>query len=288
MSFLVRILRQSLILMAVSFSLLLESCTVQTDQPPANQVETAVAATLMALPTWTSPPTATIPVTATEFPLPTSTSTGTPTPGPSPTPSPPPLPPGDPRTGLNLSVPDYRDNFSRSTSWGGPNNEAAINMIRDGQLIAVDHLSDTYVWWSTTLIQGSNVYAEVTANLTVCSGKDAAGLGVRIGGDNFDDGYTLEISCDGHYRMRKFSSGIVDILQDWTPASAMNQGPNASNRIGFVARGSKLFGFVNREILNEADDFSFYSGTFALYASAVDTPGLTVTFDDFEVWYFGS
>jgi hypothetical protein len=283
-----RILRQSGILMGVSLLLLLEACSAQATLAPAHQIETAVAATLMALPTWTSPPSATVPVTATELPSPTSPPTGTPTAGPSPTPSPLPLPPGDPRTGLNLSVPDYRDNFSLSTSWGGPNNEAAINMIRDGQLIAVDRLTDGYIWWSTTLIQGSNIYIEVEATFNVCSGKDAAGLGVRIGGANLDNGYTLEIACDGHYRMRKFRGGVVDILQDWTPAAAINQATNALNRIGIVARGSKLYGFVNGEILHEIDDFSFYSGTFALYASAVDTPGLTVAFDEFRVWYFGS
>lgn len=277
------------ILLFISNALFVAACatSIETSLPPANQVETAVAGTLMALPTRTPPPSATLPMTPTELPPPTATATDTPTPGPSPTPSPPPLPLGDPRTGLNLAMPDYRDNFSRSTTWGGPNNEAALNMIRDGQLIAIDHLADPYVWWSTTLIQASNTYVEVTAHLAICSEKDAAGLGARIAGASFDNGYTVEISCDGHYRMRKFDTGAVDLLQDWTPSAAIIQGPNASNRLGLVARGSKISAFANGELLYEIEDYSFYHGTFALYSSAIETPGLTVAFDDFEVWYFG-
>ena len=264
----------------------LSACTVETTLPASNQIETSVAATLMSIPTWTSPPSATLPVAATATPPATSSATEMPTSGPSPTPSPPPLPEGDPRTGLNLSVPHYRDGFNQSTTWGGPNSEAALNMIRDGQLFAIDYLTDSYIWWSTPLVQGSNFYVEVTAISAACYGKDAAGLGIRIGGESLNSGYTLEISCDGHYRLRKFNNGLVDTLREWTPSPEILQGPNATNRIGMAARGSLLHVSINREIIDEVEDFTYYNGTFALYANAAETAGLTITFDDFEIWYF--
>jgi hypothetical protein len=178
------------------------------------------------------------------------------------------------------------DNFSIGTTWGGPYNEAAANLIKDGYLEAVDYLADAYVWWSTTVPEGRDVYVEVTANIPSCSGKDSAGLGLRIGGDQFDSGYTLEVSCDGHYRVRKFSAGAIDTLIDWTFSAEITQGPDASNLIGFVARGNGLHVSINRDIVGSTEDFSYYKGTFALFSNALETPGLTVHFDEFNLWYF--
>jgi hypothetical protein len=270
-----------LVMMASLFS-----CAGSDTTPPENQVATSVAATLTAYPTRTPPPTVTsIPSPTQELP-PSPTASLTPTPGPSPTSTAPPLPTADPRFGLDLSRPDYRDRFTVTTTWGGPNNEAARNMITDGVLQATDFLTDSYVWWSTTVPEGRDVYAEVTVEFSTCIGKDSAGLGLRIGGDQYDSGYTLEVSCDGHYRVRSFSGGAVAILIDWTPSSEFVQGPNQTNLIGFVARGNLLHVTLNRTVVGSTEDFSFYSGTFALFSNALETPGLTVKFDDFEVWYF--
>jgi hypothetical protein len=271
---------------AIIISYSLTSCSALASTTPVDDIATAVAATLTAQPTRTTLPTATSIPSPTSILPPTPTASHTPTPGPSPTATAPPLPPGDPREGLNLSLPDYKDSFDTNTTWGGPNHEAAVNMIKDGYLEAIDNLTDTYVWWSTTLQQGSNIYAEVTAEILSCSGKDSAGLGVRIQGEFYDSGYTLEVSCDGYYRLRKFSSGVVETLIDWTFSNEIIQGPNASNVIGLVARSSELHATINRTVVGSTEDYSYYSGTFALYANALETPGLTVRFDEFELWYF--
>jgi len=265
---------------------LLISCAGSATATPVDHVATAVAATLTAYPTRTPPPTVTsIPSPTQDLP-PTPTASGTPTPGPSPTPTAPPLPVGDPRTGLNLSLPDYRDKFNNTTTWGGPNNEAARNLIKDGYLEATDYLTDTYVWWSTTVPEGRDIYVEVSANISSCTGKDSAGLGLRIGGNQYDSGYTLEVSCDGHFRVRSFSGGAVATLIEWTPSPEILQGPNTTNKLGFVARANSLHVVINRAVVGSTEDFSFYSGTFALFSNALETPGLTVKFDDFELWYF--
>jgi len=262
------------------------SCAGPGATPPENQVATSVAATLTAYPSRTPPPTVTsIPSPTEELP-PSPTASLTPTPGPSPTPTAPPLPTADPRFGLDLSRPDYRDPFTMTTTWGGPNNEAARNLITEGVLQATDFLTDSYVWWSTTVPEGRDVYAEVTVEFSTCIGKDSAGLGLRIGGNQYDSGYTLEISCDGHYRVRSFSGGAVSILIDWTPSNELLQGSNQTNLIGFVARGNSLHVTINRAVAGSTEDVSFYSGTFALFSNALETPGLTVKFDDFELWYF--
>jgi hypothetical protein len=265
---------------------LMISCSAIDHGTPVDHIGTSVAATLTAHPTSTPPPSATPIPSSTQILPPTPLPSDTPTPGPSPTVTAPPLPAGDPRSGLNLSQPDYVDDFSVHTTWGGPNNEAAANIIKDGYLQAIDYLTDTYVWWSTTVPNGSNVYVEVTAEISACKGKDAAGLGLRIGGESHDSGYILEVSCDGHYRLRKFSAGIAETLIDWTFSTEITQGPNTSNIIGLVARGSELHISINRTIVDSTEDFSYFSGTFALFANAIETPGLAVRFIEFELWYF--
>lgn len=261
------------------------ACTPEATVSREVLLHTAIAGTLTAEPTRTPPPSATVPVTPTDIPPPTPTPTDTPTPGPSPTPTAPELSPNDPRVGLNISLPDYRDDFGRDHVWGESITDVTTNLIRDGELNAIDHLADNAVWWSATLPTGSNIYIEITATIGECAGKDSAGIGLRIGED-LSSGYTLEISCDGHFRIRKFYLGTVSVLQDWTFSQAILQDDGAENRIGFVARGSLLSGFANGEFLGSTEDFTFFSGTFSLFANAVATPGFAVIFDDFWIWYF--
>ncbi len=267
-------------------ALALTSCNVQ----PANATATSLAATTTAdaanpsatpFPSPTTLPSATAMLPPTQTPTPTATS------GPSPTPTYPPLPPDDPRQGLNLSSPDYLDNFDNRFTWYEFDYEnIATNLWEDGQLRATDHLADTYLSWSTSNQQAANFYVEVTAKMGNCAGKDNAGLAIRIGGDNYGRGYLLEFACDGSYRIRKFYSDAAPlVLLDWTNTPLIRTGPNSTNRVGFVAKGNTLYAAANGEILSNVEDYSYFSGTFGLFANAYETPGLTVYFDDFSLWY---
>lgn len=258
--------------------------------PPAYLAFTSVAATLTAAPTLPAvgnPPTRTPPPSATPIFTSTTTPTTTPTLGPTPSATAFPLPPGDPRTGLNLSMPHYRDGFSNSLTWVGPSSAATENEFEDGRLRATDRLADSYVWWSTTVpdADAGNLYAEVTAEIGACSGKDGYGLAVRVGGPALNSGYSLEFSCDGSYRVREFSAGLVRTLVDWTTVDAIRPGPNTTNRMGFLARNQTLVAIANGVTIGEVNQAEYGVGTFGLFASAEDTPGVTVYFDDFALWY---
>jgi hypothetical protein len=196
------------------------------------------------------------------------------------------LPPEDPRSGLNLARPDVSDNFSTRYTWGEPESDGVENLWEDGRLRATDKLADPFIWWSTTFREAGDVYVEVTAEVGECSGKDGYGLAIRVSGDNMDSGYTLEFSCDGFYRLRSFSGGSVKTLLDWRPAEAIRSGSNTSNRMGFLAKAGKLYAVANGDLLGSAvEDLDHTYGTFGLFARAAETPGLTVYFDDFALWY---
>ena len=260
--------------------ILLLGCTRRApveEPPPATQG----AAPLALLPSATRPPSATPLIT------PSATATETSTPGPTEAPPAPELDSDDPRYGLNLAAPNYLDNFSSSLTWEGPNFEGASNIWEDGHHRATDYLADTFLWWSTTIpdIEAGNVYVEVTAETGDCAGKDAYGLALRVDPQNRSSGYMLEFSCDGAYRIRKLYGNALIVLQDWTPAGAIRSGSQATNVMGFLAVGSELSAFANEDLLATVEDTTFSSGNYGLYANAASTPGLTVTFDDFKLWY---
>ena len=270
----------------------LAGCSRPAQVPSSFDLATSIAATLTFLPT--APATATLPASATSPPSGTPSPThspvpsDTPTAGPSPTSTLPPLAADDPRFGLDLNLPDYHDGFGLGSTWGQFAHEGAANTWEDGQLKAVDRLVDPNIWWSATVpdVSAPDFYVEVTAAIGECRGRDSAGLAGRVSGVNLDSGYTLEVSCDGAYRVRRFLAGKVEILRDWTNSEAILRGPNAVNRLGWMARGNSLVAFANGTRLGDAlDDTSIASGTFGLFAMARETPGLAVTFDDFALWF---
>ena len=264
--------------LCMSLSMLL-GCTRQAPvaaPPPATQ-----APPLIQLPSATRPPSATPIIT------PSLTPTQTDTPGPTTAPPAPELDPDDPRFGLNLAAPNYYDDFSSNLTWVGPNFEGASNLWDDGKLKATDYLADTFLWWSTTIadIETANLYVEVTSEIAECSGKDAYGMAVRVEPSQRSAGYMLEFSCDGAFRLRKLFGGALITLLDWTPSGSIRSGSGATNVMGLLADGTTLTAFANGDVLDQVEDSSFISGNYGLYANASNTPGLTVTFDDFQLWY---
>ncbi|MCK5052911.1 MAG: hypothetical protein KAR65_01455 [Anaerolineales bacterium] len=248
---------------------------------PVEVNQTTEPALANAFPSVTAPPSATPIIT------PAVISTFTPTPELTITPTPPPLSPDDPRFGLNLASPHYWDDFSSNLTWVGPNFDGAMNVWDDGRLRATDFLADKFLWWSTTIpdVDAGNLYVEVTAEVGECYGKDAIGVAVRVEPNQRDSGYTLEFSCDGSYRIRKLVSGTIQTLSEWTPSDSILSGPDALNVFGILASGTTLTVFANGEVLTSIDDNAFFKGNFGLFSDAASTPGLTVYFDDFKLWY---
>jgi hypothetical protein len=258
-------------------------CEIISISPPPDVQGTSAAATSAAQPTLPSSPTS--PPSATAIMTPSPTPSPSLTVGPSLSPTPTELPADDPRRGLDLSAPHFVDNFSVRFRWGEPHSAAATIYVQDGQLHAIDRVPDPYIVWSRNDLTAGNFYAEVTAEIDECAGRDGYGLAVRINGEEANNAYTLEFSCSGEYRMRVFRDGGVETLLDWTAADSINKGTDGINRMGFLANGSDLYAFANRQILGQVRDTLHYSGTFGLFASAAQSADLSVDFDEFTVWY---
>ena len=285
----------------------LAACNRPAEEPPTNVLATSVSSTLTAQPTEeaTAAAIATVNEVDENTPEPLGTPddksievTATPTvelteePELSPTPrnTPIPLEPGDPRLGLNLSDPDYIDNFGERFTWFEFSDPESATVVWDADRLRVtDHVTDGILWWTTTAVVAEDSYAEIMAQTSACSGKDAYGMGIRVGGDNIDQGYTLEISCDGAWRLRKFIAfdEVPAILRNWTESDLINAGPDATNQIGFMADGDQLFAFINGVLLDPIaiEDSDYSSGVPSLFTNASQTTDLTVHFYDFRLWF---
>jgi hypothetical protein len=260
-------------------------CGIVNISPPLDEQGTSAAATFSAQPPGS--PTPTLPPSATAVITPSSTPAPSPTIAPSASPTNTELPPDDPRRGLELSAPHHIDTFDIRFRWGEPHSKTATIYLEDGRLHAVDHQPDPYVAWSRNDLTAGNFYAEVSAEVGPCEGRDGYGLAVRINGQEANNAYSLEFSCSGEYRVRVFRGGGVETLIDWSPSDSIKKGPTEKNRMGFLAKGSDLYAFANGMPLGQTRSTLFYSGTFGLFASAAQSNDVSVDFDDFAVWFLG-
>lgn len=272
--------RLSFTTLALTVILVLSACKIEIGGPPPDA--TAAATSTPTGPT--EPPSSTPPPTPTIIPSSTNTGTNTPTEGPTPTATLRPLAENDPRRGLNLTRPDYIDDFERRFTWGEPIT-GSIHTWVDGRHQAVDPGRDGFVTWSTADVYAGNFYVEISVEVEICSGKDAYGIAVRVGGENMNTAFVLEFSCDGHYRLRRFFAGAIEVVVDWTPTDDILMGSNQTNRMGLYAQGTTLAIVANEELQEVVEYSGVYEGNFGIFPNAAETVDLTVYFDEFWLWY---
>lgn len=198
--------------------------------------------------------------------------------------------PNDPRAGLDLSNPDYTDDFSDQSRWYSGLEDAGVRLAYEGEAFAAtDKLTDLFIFYSGSIRSDSNFYAEIDMTIGPCSGRDGGGMAVRVDSStDYDRSYVFEVACNGEYRLRRFIDydTIPAVLLNWTFSAAIHNGPNATNRIGILANGNELYLFANGVLLtqNPIQDNAYAQGIYGIFASADETPFLKVLFDNFAVW----
>ena len=178
---------------------------------------------------------------------------------------------------------DYKNLLDQPERW-----EPVTNIeITEGRMRASDPSTDQEVWWSFVRhLPIENLYVEVNVSFDGCSGKDAVGMVVRFDPNlSIENGYGLEFSCDGSYRILKYMNIEPDeILINWNPSDAIHTSEEAVNTMGFMAFGEKLCVYVDHQKIGQTEESTYKSGTIGLYANAAETAGLTVDFDQLSLW----
>jgi serine/threonine protein kinase len=196
----------------------------------------------------------------------------------------------DIRAFLDLDDPDYQDDFSDPSTWFDYDWEGkAAYRFTGGKLLGVDYIAEErYTWWTYVDRQSGNLYVEITIRMGDCQGKDSAGMAIRVDPEEAAGGYSLEVSCDGHWRFRRHHAGKQPVdLVDWIYASAIAVGSETENRLGLWAYQDRFVVFINDQLVGEVVDsrYTYTFGTFTVFVRSSNTPFLQAEFDDFAFWH---
>ncbi len=227
-------------------------------------------------------------VTTTPIPTPTLlTQTETPTvvwfpPTETPTPFPTqaviPTPEGRPGLGEVL----FSDNFDQPEFWDTAISNTASAIIERNRLTLAVKKPRLAVVSLRREPRLGDFYVEMSADLSLCRGKDQYGLLLRV--FSSDDYYRYVINCSGQVRLERVRSSQPYPLQDWLPSGDAPPGAPGEVKIGVWAVGSEMRFFLNDRHQFTVRDPLFKQGTLGVFVKSEGASPVTVSFSELIVY----
>jgi len=117
------------------------------------------------------------------------------------------------------------------------------------------------------------------------SGELSNSYGVMFRMQSPSQFYRLEITSAGNYMLerRNADGSWTRFVDEWTPAEAIKQGYNVSNRIRIEANGPQVFAYVNGTLLGQFNDAAYPAGQIGLDAGTFGSPEMQAAFDNVVV-----
>jgi hypothetical protein len=252
--------------------------------PEDNLVETAVANTLTSQPIRITPlQTNTLPVQSTETITPELTITPTDIFTDTPTAT---LEPQNPKTTLGNPTKIYT--FDDGVAFGleEPYDDGMTTFsVANGKLVMSSQNTNGYRGWRLTSPRPENFYLEGAFQTLQCSGKDQYGLVFRAEDYTSGIAYYLAVSCDGSYKLTKWTDSGTSTLKDWTFTDILISGAYQSNLIGVYAQDDNIIIYFNDRKVDELKDSSLTAGGhFGVFIAGEETMGFTVEVDSMSYW----
>lgn len=137
--------------------------------------------------------------------------------------------------------------------------------------------------WSTPGLKFSDARIEVVASKL--SGEDDNFFGIICRQQEINQFYALVISSDGYYGIARFQDSGLQLLgkNAMAPSEAILQG-STTNHLSAECVGDVLRLAVNGQVVYEVQDAAYSKGEVGLIAGSQATPGVTIVFDDFQVF----
>lgn len=253
-------------------------------------VQSAVSATLAAIPTQTPVVvvvTVPVPVTvAAANPVPAIAVTDTAMPA-TPTPAtsmPTDAPTSTPTLPVRVTPSHdllFSDDFSQNQVWDVTDLTDQATSVQEGVLRFTIKRADRFGILFNTSRRASNFEAVVrTRPATPCATRDRYGLLFRV--QDASNYYQFEVDCEGRYRLALVRNGFLTPLQDWTSHPAIVAA--GDNDLYVQAIGDAIQLGVNTVALSAHTDPTLAEGGFGFYAGSGTRTGLTVLFDDLQVY----
>jgi hypothetical protein len=258
------------ILIALALILILTACTT----PARQTVSEAEIATKVALLRLTSNPIQSTQIGGvvqatiqTAVPQLTATATITPT-----------NPSTDPITWLGS--PTWRDTFSGSDNFYTTSDENVLFTYSGDAFSMTAVNGNGWHSWSLGGRRIANFYLEATFRVNACSGSDEYGLVFRA--PDTSQGYFYGVRCEGKFSLVRWDS--MSQLIDWKPAGPLKAGPNQTNRIGVMARGTELTLYINGDEIQKINNERYNEGMFGFFIASYNTFMLNVLVDEITYW----
>ncbi len=213
------------------------------------------------------PPTATIiwfPATETPTPIPTEIK----------------LPTPELRPGIGNII--LSDDFTQETHWQTSKTASGNVVFGKGDLtlaVAAEKRGLQSFYYQAI---PADVYLEMTANPSLCRGRDTYGLLLRAESDT--SYYRFVLACTGEIRLERYRSGELAVLQDWTVSGQVPPGAPLFLQLGVWMKDNEMRFFINDIYQFSVQDPVFKSGQLGVFARTTNQPPLTVGFSNLKIF----
>lgn len=195
--------------------------------------------------------------------------------------------PEQPALGGPVSAADvlYADDFSAATAgqWQLEGDDRGQSLLQEEQLIIEVNDANTVQYAALAEQSFANFALEVDATLLAGSTDSTFGVLFRMSAP--DQFYRFDITGNGLYVVERYDEGggWTRLTDDWQESGLLQQGVNATNRLGVLAVGGNLNFYANGQLLLQLADGRYSGGAIALDAGTFGQPGLRVAFDNLVV-----
>lgn len=123
------------------------------------------------------------------------------------------------------------------------------------------------------------------ADVTQLAGPPESSYGLVFRAVDGQQFYRFDITGNGLFIVERHNSDgtWTRLVQEWTPASALNQGLNVTNRLRVLASGQTMTFYANDVLLTQVNDATYASGAVGLDAGTFGGSNLQVAFDNVAI-----
>jgi hypothetical protein len=185
---------------------------------------------------------------------------------------------------LDLGPATWRDSFNGYIYWYLLDTDNTKFEIKNDTLVMTTFgKGGLDEWGLSNRPVSDDFYLEMIAKTgDQCAGKDRYGVLVRASDPNH--AYVFGFTCNGQYRLYRWNDGEFKALAGWTGSPYIVTGPDQTNRLGILVKGSTFKLYANGKLLTSFTDSEFKSGRFGLFIAAEQTDNFEVFVEEVAYW----
>jgi hypothetical protein len=178
----------------------------------------------------------------------------------------------------------FFDNFNQADLWNLSVSKAGSSII-DNNLLTLTLSEGTDLLTIISLRKEpvlGDFYAEITAHLSLCRGRDQYSLLFRL--ISALDFYRYSAACTGEVRLERVVAGKPFVIIDWTPSPDAPTGAPGEVKMGVWAAGRDLRFFLNDHFIFNVSDYTFAQGGLGFSIRSDLQNPMTASFSNLSVY----